>query len=305
MARKTPETTRGLVLGCGAAVGFAWSVGALSRVEETLGWDARTADAIIGTSAGSELAAMLGAGYSVADLVSALEGAPDAPAVIADHLAAGPGLVPAVPGLGLTAPAYAALVSRRDLDVLAAVAGLLPKGRGDATWLRSIGNELGQPWVSHPRTWLVAADRANGERVAFGAPGSPPTDVGTAIAASWAVPGLFPPVKIGKRAYVDGGVVSPTSADLLVPLGLDEVVILAPMCSAGGAKGRGLSRIERIVRRAMTKRLDQEVGLLEAAGTRVMRIEPTQADLDVMGFNFSDYRRREATLASALTTTHL
>ena len=183
----------------------------------------------------------------------------------------------------------------------------MPRGGGDPTWLHAFGAELslGQSWVLHPSTWVVAADRASGERVAFGSPGAPATDLGSAIAASWAVPGLFPPVPIADRTYVDGGALSPTSADLLAPLALDEVVVIAPMCSAGGATGRGLSRIERVVRRAMTKRLDAEIELLEAAGTRVLRIEPTQQDLDVMGFNFTDYRRRGATLASALTTTHL
>lgn len=307
MAKTGTEKTRGLVLGCGAAVGFSWSVGALSVVEETLGWDARTADVIVGTSAGSELAAMLGAGISVADLVAALQGRPYAPELILDHLAAGPGLMPALPSFGLTAPAYARLVRRPGIDGLAAMAGLLPRGGGDATWLRGLGTELshGQAWVSHPNTWLVAADRLTGERVAFGSPGAPATDVGAAIAASWAVPGLFPPVDIVGRSYIDGGAISPTSADLLAPLALDEVVVVAPMCTAGGAQGRGLSRIERVVRRAMTKRLDAEIDLLEAAGTRVLRVEPTQQDLDVMGFNFTDYRRRGATLESALATTHL
>lgn len=307
MATREIGPTRGLVLGCGAAVGFSWSVGALAVVEQALGWDARTANVLVGTSAGAELAAMLGAGFSVTDLVGALQGSHDAPALIVDHLAAGPGLMPARPRLGLTAPGYARRVREPGIDRLAALAGLLPRGGGDAGWLHSLGTELsrGRPWVAHADTWLVAADRTTGERVAFGSPGAPVTDVGTAIAASWAVPGLFPPVRIAGRGFVDGGAISPTSADLLAPRGLDEVVVIAPMCTAGGATGRGLSRVERIVRRAMTKRLDAEIDLLEAAGTRVIRVEPTQADLDVMGFNFTDHRRRGATLASALTTTHL
>lgn len=307
MAKRKTEPTRGLVLGCGAALGFSWSVGALSVVERELDWDARTADVIVGTSAGSELAAMLGAGVPVSDLIGALEGRPDAPPLIVDHLAAGPGLMPAWPRFGLTAPAYARRVREPGIDRLAALAGLLPRGGGDATWLRALGTELsrGQSWVTHANTWMVAAERISGERVAFGSPGAPVTDVGTAIAASWAVPGLFPPVTVADRSYLDGGALSPTSADLLAPLGLDEVVVVAPMCTAGGATGRGLSRVERVVRRAMTKRLDAEIDLLEATGTRVIRVEPTQADLDVMGFNFTDYRRRGAALASALTTTHL
>ena len=50
-------TTRGLVLGAGGVLGAAWTIGALAAVQEGYDWDPRSADVLIGTSAGSVMAA--------------------------------------------------------------------------------------------------------------------------------------------------------------------------------------------------------------------------------------------------------
>ena len=65
-ARTIEEGGRwGLVLGGGGVLGAAWLIGALSALEEAKGLDARDADLIIGTSAGSVVGALLAAGISV------------------------------------------------------------------------------------------------------------------------------------------------------------------------------------------------------------------------------------------------
>lgn len=303
MPHKHRPTKRGLVIGCGGPVGFTWTVAALAALEEALAWDPRTADVLVGTSAGAEIAAALGSGRSVDDLVAALEQRPGADAVLTKHLAHDSGTPrlpkPTLPAFGLT---VAALRGRTSL--YSGAAGLLPAGRGDAGWLREYGDALAGPdgWVEHPATWIVAADARNGKRVAFGSDRAPRTSLGEAVAASWSIPGIFPPVEIHGRRYLDGGAVSPTSADLLATYGLDEVVILAPMTSRGGAAGRGLSRVERVLRRQMTVQLDKEHRALADNGVRVLRIEPGADDLAAMGPNFMDVRRREATLATARRT---
>lgn len=294
---------RGLAIGCGGTLGFAWTAVALDAIEQELGWDTRTAEVLIGTSAGSELVAALGSGHTPADLLAALDGAADADPVLAGHVHRHPGAAPPVPALRF--PGSGLLRSGvRDRSAYTALAGLLPTGRGDASWLRAYGDALADRtgWVEHPQTWIVATDTSSGGRVAFGSPDAPRAALGDAIAASWAIPGWFPPVEIDGRHYLDGGSSSSVSADLLLPLELDELVVLAPMTSAGGQPGRGLSRIERVLRKQMTRGLDNEVAQLRAAGTKVIRVEPTAADLDAMGANFMDLRRREATLASARRT---
>ncbi|KAA1419289.1 patatin [Nocardioides humilatus] len=291
---------RALAIGCGGTLGFAWTAVALREVEQQLDWDLCTADVLIGTSAGSELVAALGSGRTPQDLLDALDGKAGADPILAAHVAEHPGAtppipVPVLPALGLV---RAGIARRSPYNALA---GLLPKGRGDATWLREYGDALAGPdgWTTHPATWVVAADVASGERVAFGSPGAPKAGLGEAVAASWGIPGWFPPVEIAGRSFVDGGAVSSVSADLLVDAGVDEVVVVAPMTTEGGAPAKGLSRIERILRSQMTAGLDAEVATLRAAGISVIRVEPGVEELEVMGPNFMDLSRREATLAAA------
>ncbi|MBC2908064.1 patatin-like phospholipase family protein [Streptomyces cupreus] len=295
---------RGLVVGCGGTLGFAWAVAALAAVEEQLDWDARTAQVLVGTSAGAEIVSALGSGRSVRDLLAALQGRPDADPLLLRHVGAHPGALPPVPWPGLPGAGLTAAAVRGRVPLGSGLLGLLPRGRGDAGWLRGFGAALagGHTWLDSSGTWLVATETRSGSRVAFGSPDAPVADIGSAMAASWAIPGWFPPVRIEGRAYLDGGMVSPTSADLVAPLGLDEVVIVAPMATSGGAPATGLSRLERVARRWMTRTLDAEQHLLRAAGTRVVRIEPGAEELAVMGFNFMDVARRPATLDVSLRT---
>lgn len=291
---------RGLVIGCGGTLGFAWTAVALAEVERQLDWDVRTAEVMIGTSAGSELVATLGSGRTPADLLAVLDGVTGADPVLRAHLAHHPGNVPPLPRPALPAPRMV-LSGLRHRAPLEALAGIAPRGTGDATWLRDFGDALAgdSGWVKHPATWLVGADARTGRRVAFGSPSAPKATLGQAIAASWGIPGWFPPVTIGDRTYVDGGAVSTGSADLLLPLGLDEVVVLAPMTTRGGVPARGLDRLERLLRSSMTPVLDREIAALEEQGTRVIRVEPGADELAAMGPNFMDIARRPATLEAA------
>jgi NTE family protein len=297
-------TTRALAIGCGGTLGFAWAAVALDAVEQELGWDVRTADVLVGTSAGSEVVAALGAGHTPLDVLAALDGDADADPVLAAHMAEHPGSRPPVPALGLPGLGLAR-AGVRNRSAYTALAGLLPRGRGDSTWLRDYGEALATPggWTAHPDTWIVAADSVTGERVAFGRDGAPEASLGAAVAASWAIPGWFPPVEIDGRTYVDGGSVSSVSADLLLDRDVEEVVVVAPMTSAGGLPGTGLHRVERLLRRQMTRGLDQEVAALREAGIRVVRVEPGADDLEAMGPNFMDLSRRESTVATARRTT--
>ena len=66
----TGAPRRGLVLGGGGVLGAAWMVGALQALQDETGVDVRDFEAFVGTSAGSVLVALLGAGVSVEDLVT-------------------------------------------------------------------------------------------------------------------------------------------------------------------------------------------------------------------------------------------
>ena len=284
---------------------MAWSLAVLHELEKAWEWDARDAEVIVGTSAGAELACMHRGGATIADLLRAQYGDPDAPAWIRDHLAADPGRLPPRPRLTGLRPGsvrlFAGALSGR-VPMLAGLTGIAPIGAGDPTWLAAMAERMtgGADWVAHPATWLVAADYDSGARVAFGSPGAPFATAAQAVTASWSIPGWMPPVRIGARRFVDGGVLSPASPDLVAGLGLDEVVVLAPMSSANPGRPDGaLARAECMLRRRMTRVLDAEIATLRSSGARVHRFEPVQEDLTAMAGNFMDARHRAATLRSA------
>jgi NTE family protein len=77
--------------------------------------------------------------------------------------------------------------------------------------------------------YAVAADIQSGQEVAFGK-GS----TGMAVRASCSIPGVFRPVKIGERMYVDGGVVSPVAVEVAKKFGAD--VVIAVDISAGAER---------------------------------------------------------------------
>ncbi|MFF8972763.1 patatin-like phospholipase family protein [Streptomyces sp. NPDC014995] len=297
--------SRGLVLGCGGTLGAAWTIAALHSLQQALRWDPRDADVLVGTSAGAEVAAMLGSGIGVEDLLAAQLARAGSPPELLRHFSTPPRRLPPRPALFPGSPALARRALERTVPALAGLSGLLPQGRGDTGRLTALADFLapGAQWVRHPATWLVATDFDTGRRTVFGHPETPWVALRDALRASWAVPGWFPPVHIDGRRYADGGVRSTASADLLVSHGLDEVYVIAPMSSPPTGPRRGLGRAEALLRRVMTRTLDAECAALRATGTRVTRIEPTAADLKVMGGNFMDGRRRPAVLETALRTT--
>jgi NTE family protein len=300
---------RGLVIGGGGTLGLAWAVGALKAVEEALDWDARLATVIVGSGSGAEVAAVLGAGFATQDMVRALTGHPGAPAILVEQFAAERRVLPSIPIPAPSSLGLAVAGLRRRVPAQAAISGLLPVGTGSFDRIVEFGRNLAMlstgafdGWVAHPETWVVAAERRTGRRVPFGFRTAPGTDLGVALAAATARPGWYPPVRVHDQAYVEAAVASPTSADLLLPMGLDEVVVIAPTTSRDAGLGFGISMIERLFRRGTTMRLDLEEGVLKAAGTRVTRVEPGQQDLAAMGMNPMDHRRRRDVTLTSLAT---
>lgn len=306
MSNRNGSQRRGLAIGCGGTVGAAWIVAALAAARDVLDWDPRTADVMIGTSAGAEMLTMLGSGIGVDELVDMQRGTTTNP-VLAAHMRSEPGRFPPLPRPRLIAPGRAArsLLARpgNGHALLTAGSGLLPQGSGDPAWLQRLADRLNpnRRWVEHPATWLVAMDAATGERVAFGSPSAPDASIGAALRASWAVPGWLPAVSIDGREFIDGGAASTASVDLLIPADLDEVVVIAPMASTGRVPATSAGHFaERQLRNRMSEKLDAEIDLIRATGVKVLRIDATADDLAVMGPNFMDGRRRLATFEHSL-----
>jgi NTE family protein len=168
----------GLALGGGAARGFA-HIGVIQVLEEA----GIRPDLVIGTSAGSLVAALYASGKSGSELGSLAQSMDEG--AIADW---------SFPGRGLI--------------------------RGDAL-ARYVREHTGGRLIEQMRMPLgiVATDLDNGQGIVFRV-----GDTGAAVRASSALPGVFQPVRIGSREYVDGGLVAPVPARYARQMGAQLVI---------------------------------------------------------------------------------
>jgi len=279
----------GLVLGGGGLTGTAFHAGVLAALDD-LGIDARTADLVVGTSAGATAGALVRAGLAAADYFARVTGTPLS--------GAGEALLGGMPRLA--APAEPVSRSRRSaapdlarrvalapwrypLGVLAA--SLLPVGSRPVDPGAARLRPLFAGWPDRP-LWITAVSLLDGRRVVFGRDTA--GSVADAVAASCAVPGYFAPVDVNGERLVDGGVHSLVNLDLVAGEGLDLVVASAPLATTDWvARDRG-----NVLRVAARAQLHREVGTVAATGTRVVVVAPDRALRAVMGADSMDPARR-------------
>ncbi|WP_019632718.1 patatin-like phospholipase family protein [Actinomadura atramentaria] len=209
--------TKALVLGGGGVAGIAWETGVLAGLADA-GTDWTDADLIVGTSAGSAVAAQLGSGLPLADLYARQAD----PALQYEELVPSVSIASVMETiLGLAAEHPEPADLRRAVSEYALAAETVPEERRRAV----IAGRL--PVHAWPERDLriVAVETGAGVPVVFDrASGVGLVD---AVAASCAVPGIWPPVTINGVRYVDGGVRTSVNADLAA--GHDEILILAPL----------------------------------------------------------------------------
>ena len=174
------ESRIGLALGGGAARGFA-HVGVIQVLEEA----GIRPQFVVGTSAGSLVAALYASGMQAAELKKT--------AISMQEAAITDWLLPIFNRGALKGDALAQYVNQQVQS-------------------RSIEN------MSLP-LGIVATDLRTGEAVVFRR-----GNTGTAVRASSAVPGVFLPVKIGDREYVDGGLVAPVPVQQARQMGANFVI---------------------------------------------------------------------------------
>ena len=283
----------GVVLGAGGTVGLAYEAGVLMALKELGGIDAAQADLLVGTSAGSIVAAHLRSGWSVEDLWRSARG--EQPNLLGateeeaerrrDELlppAFASPLEAAVRVVGSGWILGRSLV-RWPLPHLPGLAWVLPSGMLTMSGASDVFAEnLPEAWPEGD-IWLSAVDTVSGRRVVFGRPGSPQATLHQAVMASCAVPGVFAPVRIGRRILVDGGIHSTSHLDLAVKGGCDLAITVAPMAFTPDDPP---DLFHQALRRVPTRWLAKEAAYARARDVEVLLLRPTAAEVAIHGVNF-------------------
>jgi len=302
-----------LVLASGGTLGEAWMSGILAGIEDATGYDFRTTEALVGTSAGSLVAAALVAGQrprrprsQVARIgLPAGDTTGDVASDTSSRLAAQWLPLPRsilqtvgreamrIAGAAATplAPMALAAGANGSTALRAALLGRTPGSDTSLEAMRDDIDRFGARWDGRLR--IVAVDRARGRRVVFGAPGAPEATVAEAVQASCSVPWIFAPVKIGGREYVDGGVWSNTNLDTAPAGRATQVLCLNPIMSLDIAMASAFGLLRAIA--GSTAAL--ETLALRSRGAKVRMIGPAHDTARVMAPNLMDAQRREEVLA--------
>jgi NTE family protein len=217
------DGVRALVLGGGGVTGIAWELGVLAGLAEK-GLDLTSAELVVGTSAGSVVGAQVLSGAPIEDLY-------------AEQLVDATGEVVARMGTGALARFIIASLwpgdPRRGRAYLGRAA-LAARTVPEAKRREVIETRLRRRTWPERRLLVTAVDAETGEPRVFDRDSG--VALADAVAASCAVPIVWPPITIQGRRYIDGGVRSIANADLAT--GCDRVVVLAPVTVALRRSGR-------------------------------------------------------------------
>ena len=254
---------KALVLGSGGITGAAWEVGLVAGLAAH-GLDLTAADLILGTSAGSLAGAQLTSGIGLAELYAAQ----CAPSEVAVTATMGRALMLRY-GLAVFTPGTPARARKR-LGRVARASPPLDEAQRRAVieaWLPS------HEWPAQ-RLLITAVDARTGEGGTFNS--SSGVSLIEAVSASCAVPGVWPPVLLNGRRWMDGGMRSAANADLAA--GHERVVVLAPIW-------KGL----RVMPAALLQCRD-----LARAGSAVVLVAPNAESAAALGSNVLDSAGRPA-----------
>ena len=332
--RRAPVPTIGLALAGGAPGGAIYEIGAMRALDEALdGLDLTRCGTYVGVSAGAFLTSCLANGLSTAQQVRAIVKRdpgehPFVPEIffrphfkeLGKRLARAPGL------LAGALVAYGTRREKRLLDALTVLGQSLPTGVFDSDPVRdyvarifSIKGRTDDFGELDCKLTVVATDLESGEAMRFGHLGRPHVPISVAVQASTALPGLYPPVEIDGRHYVDGILLKTMHASVTLEAGAELVFCINPLVPVDTRKAvqQNLLRRAPVMRRGLPTVLSQTIrtmihsrmrlGLKAYGGlypeADVVLLEPARDDYEDFFSNIFSFSSRRAVCEHAYDET--
>ncbi len=236
----------GLALAGGGPEGAIYEIGVLRALDDALdGLDLNDIPVTVGVSAGAFLGASLANGITTAQLVRSVVGEASAEHPFQPEMFMSPAFGEYVRrGMrvpGLIADALRSAVSDRASGGLVAelvnrLGRAVPVGVFDNRPLReylervfAVRDRTNDFRLLRNRLFVVATDLDSSQTVVFGSPGHDDVPISLAVQASTALPGLYPPVEIGGRSYVDGVLNKTVHASVAFEEGAGLVICVNPI----------------------------------------------------------------------------
>jgi predicted acylesterase/phospholipase RssA len=308
-----------LVCAGGGVTGAVYEIGCLRALDELLGRSVLDLDLYVGISGGAFVASILAAGVSPREMYDE--------ATTRTHTPLGVSAAPLyrlgsteflkrsvrAPGVLSRALVTSLTGEGRNLSDLAwSFFELLPPGLMDSAGIQEYLHRVfharlrGDSFRDFPRELrVVAVDLDSGEAVAFGRPGLDDVPVSKAVQASTALPGLYRPVRIAGRDYVDGGVKKTAHINLAIQGGADLVICINPIVPylndttngplRGHLSNRGVTWVlDQVMRIMLHGRMQYGMERYRRDNPEVdiLLIEPTRDDVRMFGYNIMRYSAR-------------
>jgi predicted acylesterase/phospholipase RssA len=330
-AKPAPSRGRiGLAIAGGGPIGGMYELGALRALDAAIeGFDPTRLEVYVGVSSGAFLAAGLANGIGTGEMYRIfITGDTDEirfkpriflqPA-LGEYLKRAKG-VPAML-LETWRELLLAPFGGPSPDLVGKLGGLVPTGIFDnaqiEAFLRGVFESRGRSndfRALERKLYVVAVDLDNGEAVRFGSGGWDDVPISRAIQASSALPGLYPPVDVRGRHFVDGALRRTMHASVVLDHGIDlmfGINPLVPFNASRGPEDDKLSRgglpvvLSQTFRTLLQSRM--QVGLGKYAqqypGTDQLVFEPNEDDAEMFHTNIFSYSSRQHVCAHAFAST--
>lgn len=314
----------GLALAGGGPEGAIYEIGALRALDESLeGLDLNQLDIYVGISAGAFLNACLANGLDSAQLCRAIVSNEPGDHPFRPETFLTPALGDwakstfRVPGLLWEAAKDFASdpVDNSILGSLTRLARALPVGlfanEPIRSYLETIYTKPGRSddfRELDAELYVIAADLDSGGTVVFGSPGFDHVPISTAVQASTALPGLYAPVEIDGRSYVDGVLLKTLHASVALDKGAELLLAINPIVPVDTARAvqAGVMRRGRLIDRGLPTVLSQTLRTLihsrmttglasyqnRYQGQDLLLIEPRRDDYEMFFTNIFSFEDR-------------